>query len=549
MHFKSWDDISPPPNAAEQQLKAAAEAGEFCELGPRDQIPEEPANWQTLTAAQEARHIRAEVLRLILLNGDGCDTAAKGVVMRGAYISGSLDLANCIIPGSLILRGCRFENEVFLPRSIWRGGLRLRTCALPALRAMGAELHGQVSCESVRFVPREGQALNIRRAEVKGGLFLRNTTFNGSADLGSIEVGGQVSCESSSFKALEDKALNLQGAKVQQDLFLRDSVFYGSAHLSGIKVVGQLVCEGAAFNAVNEKALTLQDAEITGGMVLRDIRQIQGILELTTAKTSVLVDNPHSYPPTGALILDGFTYDRIIGSTDSKTRLDWLAKGDRWNGEFFPQPYKQLAKTLHDMGHEADARQVRITLACKLRQEARAKLRITPNGDLSTGLHSIWRDILRLCLGGKDSISLLLTAHGYKPQRSLYALILLFAAVTFPAQWAWDEGSFAPNSGPILLSEDWQELARDDDIQNPAAEWANRNAIPGKDWETFNRYAYAADVVIPIVEFGQTEAWAPSTERGPWGYHLWWLRWGFTTLGWIVTALGAAALTGLIRRD
>ncbi|GAB5433703.1 MAG: hypothetical protein EpisKO_30730 [Epibacterium sp.] len=214
-----------------------------------------------------------------------------------------------------------------------------------------------------------------------------------------------------------------------------------------------------------------------------------------------------------------------------------------------PQPYKQLAKTLHDMGHEADARQVRITLACKLRQEARAKLRITPNGDLSTGLHSIWRDILRLCLGGKDSISLLLTAHGYKPQRSLYALILLFAAATFPAQWAWDEGSFAPNSGPILLSEGWQELARDDDIQNPAAEWANRNAIPGKDWETFNRYAYAADVVIPIVEFGQTEAWAPSTERGLWGYHLWWLRWVFTTLGWIVTALGAAALTGLIRCD
>ena len=251
----------------------------------------------------------------------------------------------------------------------------------------------------------------------------------------------------------------------------------------------------------------------------------------------------------GKLHLDGFTYDRIIGATDARTRLAWLAKGDHWNGEFLPQPYKQLAKTLDDMGHEAAAREVRIALAAKLCQYARNSLRITPNGDLGTGLRSIWRDILRLCLCGKDSISLLLTAHGYKPQRSLYALILLFAAATFPAQWAWDEGSFAPNSGPILLSEGWQELARDDSIQNPAAEWTNRNAIPGKDWETFNRYAYAADVVIPIVEFGQTDAWAPSTERGTWGYHLWYWRWIFTTAGWIVTALGAAALTGIIRRD
>ncbi|ABF65054.1 hypothetical protein TM1040_2322 [Ruegeria sp. TM1040] len=109
MHFKSWDDISPPPNAAEQQLKAAAEAGVLCELGPRDQIPEEPANWQTLTAAQEARHIRAEVLRLILLNGDGCDVTKRSVAMFGAYISGSLDLTNCIIPGNLLLYNCPLE--------------------------------------------------------------------------------------------------------------------------------------------------------------------------------------------------------------------------------------------------------------------------------------------------------------------------------------------------------------------------------------------------------------------------------------------------------
>ncbi|PRZ50355.1 hypothetical protein [Tritonibacter scottomollicae] len=501
MHFKTWDDIAPPPNAAEQKLKAAAEAGYFCKLGPHDQIPEDPEDWQNLTEAQEARHIRAEVLRLILLNSDSCDTTEEGVMMNGAYISGVLDLTNCTIPGNLLLGGCRFQGQVFAPRSKWASNLRLRTCALPALSAMTAELRGQLTCEGANFNSPKGEAIN------------------------------------------------LQGAKVKEDLFLRSATFNGSADFNGIKIGGQLDCEGAKFNTPKGEAINLQAAEITGGLFLRNIAQIRGALDLHAAKTSTLVDDLHSYPPTGELILDGFTYDRIIGPTDAKTRLDWLAKGDRWNGEFFPQPYKQLAKTLHDMGHESDAQQVRITLACKLRQDARAKLHITPDGDLGTGLHSIWHDICRLTLGAKDSISLLLTAHGYKPQRSLYALILLIAAATFPAQRAWDAGSFAPNSAPILLSESWQALARDDSIQNPAAEWTNRYAIPGKDWETFHPLAYAADVVIPIVEFGQTDAWAPSTERGTWGYRLWYWRWIFTTLGWIVTALGAAALTGIIRRD
>ncbi|MFW8637097.1 hypothetical protein [Cribrihabitans pelagius] len=110
---------------------------------------------------------------------------------------------------------------------------------------------------------------------------------------------------------------------------------------------------------------------------------------------------------------------------------------------------------------------------------------------------------------------------------------------------AWEEGSFAPNSGPVLISSGWAKFAGTS--ANPASEWSH--SIPGKDWETFNRYAYAADLVIPILDLGQSEAWTPSTERGWWGKQLWWLRWVFITAGWIVTAFGAAALTGIIRRE
>lgn len=69
------------------------------------------------------------------------------------------------------------------------------------------------------------------------------------------------------------------------------------------------------------------------------------------------------------------------------------------------------------------------------------------------------------------------------------------------------------------------------------------------DWDTFNRYGYAADLVIPILDLGQTDAWAPSKDRGDWGKALWWGRWVLAALGWLVTGLGVAAITGIMQRS
>ena len=162
-----------------------------------------------------------------------------------------------------------------------------------------------------------------------------------------------------------------------------------------------------------------------------------------------------------------------------------------------------------------------------------------------------------------DRLQWIVVGHGHAPFWSIGWLALLIALAVLPAHHAWEEGSFAPNASPIIVSDDWQLIQSSE--TNPAKVWAGdeeparwqpspfqdtwKSYAPGRDWETFSRYAYAADIVIPLINFGQTEAWAPSTTRGPWGWHMWWLRWVFTVLGWIVTALGAAAITGIIRRD
>ncbi len=91
--------------------------------------------------------------------------------------------------------------------------------------------------------------------------------------------------------------------------------------------------------------------------------------------------------------------------------------------------------------------------------------------------------------------------------------------------------------------------------RNPTQAWSDAftasAAQPetGGDWDRFNAWAYAADRVVAILDPGQTEAWAPTKDRGTWGRVLWWARWVLAALGWIVTGLGVAAVTGVMQRN
>lgn len=283
--------------------------------------------------------------------------------------------------------------------------------------------------------------------------------------------------------------------------------------------------------------------------VIGEATSVTGGIDLTAAQANDLVDNQVEWSKTceGLLNLNGFTYKRIHGPTDARTRLAWLAKADEGKDKFYPQPYKQLAKVLHDMGHEHDAREVSYVLAEKLETERLRRIRedrkevirdaAQPGKAIGLSLYlgslRIWKFLFGLLVG-----------YGWRPFRSLSALVLLIFVFWLPTIAAWHFGDFAPNSGVVLQGQDWIKVSGHD---NAANEWSG--SITGRDWESFHSLTWAADVVIPIIEFGQTDAWAPSTERGAWGALLWWLRWPFTLAGWIVTALGAAALTGVIRRE
>ena len=126
------------------------------------------------------------------------------------------------------------------------------------------------------------------------------------------------------------------------------------------------------------------------------------------------------------------------------------------------------------------------------------------------------------------------------------------------ASSTWKEGSFVPNSDVILTSSGWQNYVDrsclpivDSKIttvcdSNPASSWAN-DPRGGLDWEGFNPTAYALDLVVPVLNLGQTSTWSPSRDRGPWGYMLWFSRWWFEIAGWVIATAAAGLLTGQIK--
>ncbi|MEC8015011.1 MAG: hypothetical protein VX203_03065 [Pseudomonadota bacterium] len=549
--FKSWDEIEPTATEAEWKLKEAVEAGYVCRLGTGD-LPPEPEQPDDWSDPPSDRHIRADVLRFFLLGGcKACSATELGVVLEDALISGTLDLIDCEITGNMLLNNCMFQHGIYATRCTASKDLRLASCKLPFFLARGLKVGGQLSCSGAEFQNQGETALDLQNAKIGQSLFLSSVKVSGEANLASLKIGGQLDCSGAGFKNQGGRALNLQNADIGQSLFLKSAKFIGGVDLKGLMTGGDLVCSGTEFQNKNAKALNLQSADISQGFIFRDQTTVHGIIDLNAAKCGDLVDDPDCWPDEAQdgenFILNGFTYHRIVGSTDAHTRLKWLARGDHWNCGFFPQPYKQLAKVLDDMGHEADAKTVRISLAQKLARNSRNE-RIWFAGTEFAFLKAllplpiiwVWHMALHF-----------LTDFGYRPMKSFYWLVLLWGLATIPAHFAWEEGSFAPNSAVALQSDSWAKYEADDNLSphpNPAKDWSLTSTI-GRDWESFNRYAYAADLVVPIIDLGQTDAWAPSTTRGPWGWHLWWARWVFTLAGWIVTALGAAALTGVIRRE
>ena len=308
--------------------------------------------------------------------------------------------------------------------------------------------------------------------------------------------------------------------------------------MNGAKIGGQLDCKEAALDGYGGEALDARRLRVTHGFFFRDLGVVAGEVDLTAAQVGDLVDDPTCWPVSiDSLILDDFTYDRLTGTapTSLAARRVWLRAGSHWKGDFRPQPYTQFARVLRQMGHAGEARKVLIErewLQGTARRAARWKGAVQ---DLPIFRRELWATIWNALDWVADRIVFLVAGYGQDARRSLVWLVgLLLLATTF-AHLALEEGSFAPNSDVVLTSPGWAEATANDCSPvkslgcevNPADKWSSTfttsadTPTQGADWDSFNRYGYAADLVVPFLDLGQTDAWAPSKDRGDWGKVLW----------------------------
>jgi len=522
---------------------------------------------------------------------------ADGLTLVGCTMTDGINAARLQVSGNVTLNGSRIDGKVSLS---------------------GSDIKGHLSCTQATLRHPEGSAFKAQGMKVASSVLLEGTTATGQVSLLGAQIGGQLVAIGVAFHNPDGHALNVQSAQVRGDAFLRYAAIEGEVSFMGAEISGVLDCSHAAMRNPDGSALNAQRLIVREGFIWRRLKDVAGTVDLTSAHVGDLWDDPESWAMCEKIYLSGFIYDVLHGGINVPDRLAWLKMGAVSQREFYPQPYEQLAKLLRDTGHLSDARTIRVAKEQEQRKASRARWRRErewrlklreaslsppdvrqaaiaaaaaqrPNDpnvarlemlhrqdegatDVSEmtlqlaqkqfrdeqrwfGIRVAWRNTGSLIA---DRVFGLVVGYGHKPERSFYMLLALVFAGWFLADRSWEEGDFAPTAGPVLMSESWQSLATDPDVQNPAQVWSDKYMsgpdgisvlTAGRDYETFNAVSYAVDLVVPIISLGQEAAWAPSTTRGPWGWWLWWARWWLIALGWIVTAIGAAAVTGVIRRD
>jgi hypothetical protein len=480
--------------------------------------------------------VRADLIRLLLLGQDPeVALHAKGVGLRGAFISGVLDLQGSDCVFDLSLTRCFFDKAPSFINARMRGAY-FSGCDLPGLQAENCIFDGSVFLRS-GFISRGEVAL--AGARISGDLQVCDAHIEGRNGVGifatSVKIEGSVYLGDYPFDDANtelhvDSAVQFSAAKIGGDFYCRNCAISADAQFTG----GALYSEGGQNSLPT--ALSLNRTEVGGVLYLRNNQITRGMVNLSGAVVRRLNDEPTGETAGYRVRLDGFEYQTFSDQADTKleARLDWLERRPQGVG-FSAQPYEHLAAVFNKMGHRDDAQNV---LRRKERDFRDANMQaIRESGHGAWKIPFLWlsSELLRWIVG-----------YGYRPILAMGWGVVLIVLLSIASHKTWQAGDMTPNSAPILVSQNWIKATKSHP-QKPGAYWTAPGQA-GQDYETFHPVAYATDLLIPIVNLGQEDAWAPSTNRSIWGQRMWWLRWFAKGFGWVITALAAAAVTGVIRR-
>jgi hypothetical protein len=577
---------------AESRLLYVAPRGEAAVCSytsdPRD-LANDPAdsdNWGS------ERVIRAELIRWLCVDQAASNAVdRRGIRIFAAKITGKLDLSYSTVSFPLCLEQCRLTDDALLkgvkiPELILNGShtrclmaeeaevkgnllLQHGFTADGEVRLIAAQI-GTLNCEGSSFSNSGGcsdpseekhirEAIRADRMKVGGGVFFnKGFQADGEVSLNGAFVGGDLSCKGGSFRNLNGYAISAENVTVGQNVLLFGGfTAYGKIELFGAKIGQSLNCYGGVFDFV-----ILNEATIKGLFVWSKIQNANvAELDLRNASVGSLADDEESWPQNGHLRLDGFEYQRISDTPleedfleaseessgkkyeihspmDAPTRLKWL---DR-QPQFKPQPYRQLAKVLREMGNDDGAKEVLFELESRAREEQRKRLNHSP--------------LALVFQSGEDVIYDATVGYGVYPGRALWCLCTLTALGWIVHRRAQRVGAMVPT-------------------EQGACETFHGEGVPPSCYTPFNPFIYSLENCLPVIKLGQDERWQPDpnpktrvapVSAGKCGRAVNWLfdlvpgflvtptwlrffRWVMIIVGWVLAIYFVDALTGVIKTN
>ena len=434
---------------------------------------------------------------------------------------------------ALNLDWARVSGSVIILKTVLVGGFGLSH----------AKFEAQFTMKDSSIDAQGGIAVNGNALFAANSCLYHNTSTRGVVNLSYSEIGGNLEIEGGEafggpFPGVKERIeLMVESSVIGGSVFFRDGFSaVGRISISQARVTHRVEFINSKLNADGEFCLTADSLNVGSTLIWRYIEIISGKVSLLDAKAICLGDDLNCWPTDGQLYLTGFEYERFSLSKPAPAeRIKWIK--DSFEGEQHAQPFLNLAEVYSRSGNRSARKDVLISMEKAIRRRNRVWLRT--GGGLRFAM-AVLAWVWEVCILGP------FIGYGFAPSRSIWAALILILATTFCANKVWEAGDFVPEPAPILVSNDWVKYSQDDGIQNPAKRWIERGN-GGQDFETFMPMVYAIDVVIPLINLAQDDAWAVSTERSDYGWYWHRIEWILRLVGWAIAALLGASLTGLVR--
>ncbi|MFF4587280.1 membrane-associated oxidoreductase [Streptomyces sp. NPDC001388] len=472
-----------------------------------DLTPAERRLWRAFATGAEVdfredgeQAVRAVVLRALLLNGPEEPGEIAALKVRGARVTGVLDLRYATVGSVIHLTHCRFTDApdlvgahlrylslrdsgmpgLSVTRARIDGSLRLTRCRFGGpVRLDGAQISGALFLEGAEIAvaaPAAQPVLQLNQVTVEDDLCARGLRARGLIRLDGATVAGSLDLEDAELGNPGARVLDAEALDVGANLLARRLRAQGRIDLRGARVPGRVDLLDARLSNPGGTALRASSCVI-GEFWLRRGPRVEGMLNLRRAEINQLDVEPEMLPDQVRLL--DLTYTFLTPHEPAERRLPMLER----DGEGFdPHAYEQLTAAYRRIGDDQAARLV------QLAKQRRRRSTLPWYG-------KVWGHLQDAAVG-----------YGFRPLRAAVWLLSLLAVGSLV---------YAGHHPPALKA---GEAPR------------------------FDPVFYTLDLLLPVISFGQEGAFAP---RG--GYQT--LSYVLVVTGWILATTVVAGVTRTVSRQ